>query len=124
MKPHRLSTAFLVTCLLLVCSQRAIAQNFATTGTTTFSTQVTTLTTAFGIDDTAYINAITNTVADTTGTTSLDSLIVSATDINTDIIDINIDNNTINNNTDPAVPEPTTLSLLAMSLLLVGRRWR
>jgi len=36
-------------------------------------------------------------------------------------------NNNIDNfdvNLDPSVPEPTTLSLLAMSLLLVGRRWR
>jgi hypothetical protein len=34
------------------------------------------------------------------------------------------DNNTTTINTDPAIPEPTTLSLLTMSLLLVGRRWR
>ncbi len=34
------------------------------------------------------------------------------------------DNNTTTINTDPSVPEPTTLSLLAMSLLFAGRRWR
>ena len=38
---------------------------------------------------------------------------------------INNNTGTITNNTDPAVPEPTTISLLIMSLLLLaGRRWR
>ena len=46
-----------------------------------------------------------------------------STNINTNITNTN--NNTNNtNNTDPAVPEPTTLSLLTMSLLFAGRRWR
>ncbi len=57
---------------------------------------------------------------------------------NTNTIDINNNTNTIdiNNNTDinnsnvtvgdfdPPIPEPATLSLLAMSVLLVGRRRR
>jgi hypothetical protein len=72
MKLHHLRTAFLVICLLLVCSQ-----GWATTF-------------AIESNNEATIN----------------------------------NNDTIINNTDPAVPEPTTLSLLTMSLLLVGRRWR
>ena len=83
MKLHHLRTAFLVICLLLVCSQGRSQNN--NDGDV--------------INDTINNNVVAN---------------FTNTHINTDIII----------NTDPAVPEPTTLSLLAMSLLFAGRRWR
>jgi hypothetical protein len=52
------------------------------------------------------------------------NIITNNTITNNTNINNTITNNTNINNTDPAVPEPTTLSLLAMSLLFAGRRWR
>jgi hypothetical protein len=95
MKLHHLRTAFLVICWVFVCSQGR---------TTTFTTE------SEPINDS--INAL--------GNVKIEDSFIRTQDDGT----ITNNNDIINNNTDPSVPEPTTLSLLVMSLLLVGRRWR
>jgi hypothetical protein len=91
MKLHHLRTAFLVICLLLVCSQ---GRSGIVGGDI--------------LGDPGDPSEVTPPVIDSGYDSGYDSGSY----------------DTIINNTDPAVPEPTTLSLLAMSLLLAARRWR
>ena len=137
MKLHHLRTAFLVICLLLVCSQ-ARSQSFG------IDSCKQNLQDDLMDDNRCQVNLDiinNNAMAGTLGQPVLTQATFASTSANALISDSNNNTGTINNNvvanftnthintdiiinTDPAVPEPTTLSLLAMSLLLVGRRWR
>ena len=116
MKLHHLRTAFLVICLLLVCSQGE-SQTFNNDTNIDVGTNAEFNNTII-IDPLFHSDFINN---DTINLGVIDEIFFCY-----DIANPNCFNNdTINiNNTDPAVPEPTTLSLLAMSLLFAGRRWR
>ena len=90
MKLHHLRTAFLVTCLLLVCSQGE---------SQTFNNDTTN-------DGSGWIYV----AGESIGYSTTYEMI-------TTTIDIPCHHH-------QCLPEPTTLSLLAMSLLFAGRRWR
>ena len=150
MKLHHLRTAFLVICWVFVCSQGRTTT--FTTESEPINDGINALgnvkiedsfirtqddgTININIDiicyDIANPNCFNNDTININTGTITNNTIINNIDINSVIVISNgelgeqgINNNdVINNNTDPAVPEPTTLSLLAMSLLLVGRRWR
>ena len=126
MKLHHLQTAFLVICWVLVCSQGR-SQEIALfdpidygpikmSGVAPISDVTTDI-------NNTYSNANLNILGNTLPFNPYLSLAAS---------DSSLHNLTSNSGssfniiiqTDPAVPEPTTLSLLAMSLLFARRRWR
>ena len=147
MKLHHLRTAFLVTCLLLVCSQGRSGivggdiLGDPSQGTPPvidiifeeFDIIIDTVSIEVGTDDIILNNntiinnnaeANNNNNAEANNNDTID-IIFEEFDIIIDTVSIEVGtDDIILNNADPAVPEPTTLSLLAMSLLLVGRRWR
>ena len=150
MKLHHLRTAFLVICWVLVCSQARsqsfgidsckqnlqddlmddnrcqvnldIINNNAIAGTLgqPVLTQATFASTS--------ANALISDSNNNTGTINNNALFgtsgQSVQDTNALISDSNNNIDNFDVNLDPAVPEPTTLSLLTMSLLFAGRRWR
>ena len=114
MKLYHLQTAFLVICLLLVCSQGRSSINtdggIVPYDNDLMITNNDTITNNWDNEDT--YNALFGTSGQSVQDTNA---LISDSNNNIDNFDVNLD---------PSVPEPTTLSLLAMSLLLVGRRWR